>query len=230
MYQSPELVVSILASCYTKILVHCSNCIANLLQTYPNPQKKIYPPPPNPTSSRGHPPHQDCQPGWRLLFFKIHTEILTSTLTHRLAGHSRSRTGGHRPSGLNVYQMQSQRYTSNTNINSHVKDTIHNNTKRHSPHTLSSRYVFAQAFPAQPSNPSTLELTLPHQDNNKYGGQRWTVQSIDSLFYLTITGQSLLLDAPTLYSVHSRDSRMFYACLKLVTRCWWVQQLYYITS
>jgi len=63
MYRSPELAFSILSSCYTKILAHCSNYIANLLQTYPNLQKKTYPFPPNPTSSRGHPPHQDCQPG-----------------------------------------------------------------------------------------------------------------------------------------------------------------------
>lgn len=50
MNQSPELVFSILSSCYTMILVHCSNYIANLLQTYPNLRKKTYPLPPNPTS------------------------------------------------------------------------------------------------------------------------------------------------------------------------------------
>jgi hypothetical protein len=50
MYQSPELAFSILSSCYTMILVHCSNYTANLLQTYPNLRKKTYPLPPNPTS------------------------------------------------------------------------------------------------------------------------------------------------------------------------------------
>lgn len=50
MYQSPESAVSILSSCYTMILVHCSNYTGNLLQTYQNLRKKTYPLPPNPTS------------------------------------------------------------------------------------------------------------------------------------------------------------------------------------
>lgn len=50
MIQSPELAFSILSSCYTMTLVHCSNYTANLLQTYPNLRKKTYPLPPNPTS------------------------------------------------------------------------------------------------------------------------------------------------------------------------------------